>query len=202
MDEENQSQTAQGPGADPAPKAKTLGPLAMIWREALKYPGRVAAAAGALRVTSAATLAIPSGFRLIIDKGFAAGADTTELGRWFQYLLLIVLVLAIGTACRFYFVSWLGERVVADIRLRVQANLLRLPPSFFETNSPKEISSRMTSDTAIIEQVVGTTVSVALRNTITMLGGLGYLFYLAPKLTAILMVGIRSEEHTSELQSH
>jgi len=190
MDEENQSQTAQGPGADPAPKAKTLGPLAMIWREALKYPGRVAAAAGALLVTSAATLAIPSGFRLIIDKGFAAGADTSELGRWFQYLLLIVLVLAIGTACRFYFVSWLGERVVADIRLRVQANLLRLPPSFFETNSPKEISSRMTSDTAIIEQVVGTTVSVALRNTITMLGGLGYLFYLAPKLTAILMVGI------------
>ena len=190
MDEENQSQTAQGPGAEPAPKAKTLGPLAMIWREALKYPGRVAAAAGALLVTSAATLAIPSGFRLIIDKGFAAGADTSELGRWFQYLLLIVLVLAIGTACRFYFVSWLGERVVADIRLRVQANLLRLPPSFFETNSPKEISSRMTSDTAIIEQVVGTTVSVALRNTITMLGGLGYLFYLAPKLTAILMVGI------------
>ncbi|SMC74925.1 ABC transporter transmembrane domain-containing protein [Novosphingobium sp. B1] len=190
MDEENQSPTAQSPVAEPAPKAKTLGPLAMIWREALKYPGRVAAAAGALLVTSAATLAIPSGFRLIIDKGFAAGADTAELGRWFQYLLLIVLVLAIGTACRFYFVSWLGERVVADIRLRVQANLLRLPPSFFETNSPKEISSRMTSDTAIIEQVVGTTVSVALRNTITMLGGLGYLFYLAPKLTAILMVGI------------
>ncbi len=190
MDEENQSPTAQSPVADPAPKAKTLGPLAMIWREALKYPGRVAAASAALLVTSAATLAIPSGFRLIVDKGFAAGADTSELGRWFQYLLLIVLVLAIGTACRFYFVSWLGERVVADVRLRVQANLLRLPPSFFETNSPKEISSRMTSDTAIIEQVVGTTVSVALRNTITMLGGLGYLFYLAPKLTAILLVGI------------
>jgi ATP-binding cassette subfamily B protein len=187
MDEETQSPP---PAADPAPKAKTLGPLRMIWREALKYPGRVTAASAALLVTSAATLAIPSGFRLIIDKGFAAGADVDALGRWFQYLLLIVLVLAIGTACRFYFVSWLGERVVADIRLRVQENLLRLPPSFFETNSPKEISSRMTSDTAIIEQVVGTTVSVALRNTITAIGGLGYLFYLAPKLTAILMVGI------------
>ena len=178
------------PAAEPAPKARSLGPLRMIWREAMKYPGRVAAASGALLVTSAATLAIPSGFRLIIDKGFAAGADVDALGRWFQYLLLIVLVLAIGTACRFYFVSWLGERVVADVRLRVQANLLRLPPSFFETNSPKEISSRMTSDTAIIEQVVGTTVSVALRNTITAIGGLGYLFYLAPKLTAILMIGI------------
>ena len=171
-------------------RARTLGPLRMIWREAIKYPGRLAAASGALLVTSGATLAIPAGFRLIIDKGFAAGANVDELGRWFQYLLLIVLVLAIGTACRFYFVSWLGERVVADIRLRVQGNLLRLPPSFFESNSPKEISSRMTSDTAIIEQVVGTTVSVALRNTITAIGGLIYLFYLAPKLTAILLVGI------------
>ncbi|MBA4353390.1 MAG: ABC transporter [Novosphingobium sp.] len=175
--------------AEPA-RARTLGPLRMIWREAIKYPGRLAAASGALMVTSLATLAIPAGFRLIIDKGFAAGADVDALGRWFQYLLLIVLVLAAGTACRFYFVSWLGERVVADVRLRVQANLLRLPPSFFESNSPKEIASRMTSDTAIIEQVVGTTVSVALRNTITAIGGLIYLFYLAPKLTAILMIGI------------
>ncbi len=187
MDEETRNPP---PAAEPAPKAKTLGPLRMIWREALKYPRQLIFAALALLTTSAATLAIPSGFRLIIDKGFAAGANVDDLGRWFQYLLLIVLVLAIGTACRFYFVSWLGERVVADIRLRVQENLLRLPPSFFETNSPKEISSRMTSDTAIIEQVVGTTVSVALRNTITAIGGLGYLFYLAPKLTAILMVGI------------
>ncbi|MFN3469183.1 MAG: ABC transporter transmembrane domain-containing protein [Novosphingobium sp.] len=175
---------------EPAPKARSLGPLRMVWAEAARYPGRVAAAAAALVVTSAATLAIPSGFRLIVDKGFAAGADVNELGRWFQYLLLIVLVLAIGTACRFYFVSWLGERVVADVRLKVQANLLRLPPSFYETNSPKEIASRMTSDTAIIEQVVGTTVSVALRNTITAIGGVGYLLYLAPKLTAILLLGI------------
>jgi ATP-binding cassette subfamily B protein len=175
--------------AEPA-RAKTLGPLRMIWREATKYPGRLAAAAVALLITSGATLAISSGVRPIIDKGFAAGANVDEIGRSFQYLLLIVLVLAIGTACRFYFVSWLGERVVADIRLRVQENLLRLPPSFFESNSPKEISSRMTSDTAIIEQVVGTTVSVALRNTITAIGGLIVLFYLAPKLTAILLVGI------------
>ena len=187
MDEET---LAQEPVAEPAPRARTLGPLRMIWREAMKYPGRMAAACAALLVTSASTLAIPAGFKLIIDKGFAARADVDALSSYFQILLLIVVVLAIGTACRFYFVSWLGERVVADIRLRVQANLLRLPPSFFESNSPKEISSRMTSDTAVIEQVVGTTVSVALRNTITAIGGLGYLFFLAPKLTAILMVGI------------
>ena len=103
---------------------------------------------------------------------------------------MIVLVLGIGTALRFYFVSWIGERVVADIRLAVQRNLLRLSPGFYEENSPKEISSRMTSDTAIIETVVGTTVSIALRNTLTAIGGTALLLYLAPTLTLGLLVGI------------
>jgi ATP-binding cassette subfamily B protein len=89
---------------------------------------------------------------------------------------------------RFYFVSWLGERVVADIRLRVHRNLLRLAPAFYEENSPKEISSRMTSDTALIEQVVGTTVSVALRNLLMAIGGTIYLFYLVPGLTVGLVL--------------
>jgi len=105
-------------------------------------------------------------------------------------LLAMVLVLAVGTAVRFYNVSWLGERVVADIRLAVQKNLLRLPPSFFEANSPKEISSRLTADTALIEQVVGTTVSVALRNVITAFVGLAILFWLAPQLTGALIVAV------------
>src|SRR3546814_12611361 len=87
-------------------------------------------------------------------------------------------------------VSWLGERIVADIRLRVQRHLLTLSPSFFEENSPKEIASRMTADTAIIEQIVGTTVSVALRNAIMAVGGVIYLFALAPMLTAGLIVAI------------
>jgi ATP-binding cassette subfamily B protein len=99
-------------------------------------------------------------------------------------------VLGIGTALRFYFVSWIGERVVADIRTAVQRNLLRLAPAFYEENSPKEISSRMTSDTSIIEQVVGTTVSIALRNTLTAIGGTLLLLYLAPTLTLGLLIGI------------
>ena len=140
-----------------------------------------------LLVTAAATLAIPSGFRLIIDRGFAAGSDPAEIGRWFRYLLMIVMVLAVGTGSRFYFVSTLGERVVADIRLAVQRNLLRQSPGFFEENSPSEISSRMTADTAQIDQVVGTTVSVALRNAIMVLGGTGYLFYLSPLMTGALV---------------
>ncbi|MFN5245503.1 MAG: ABC transporter transmembrane domain-containing protein, partial [Novosphingobium sp.] len=175
----------------PEPKpARSLGPLRMIWHAALAYPGKLALAALALMITAGATLAIPSGFKLIIDKGFAAGGNPDDIGRWFEYLLMIVVVLAIGTALRFYFVSWLGERVVADIRLKVQANLLRMSPGFFEENSPNEISSRMTSDTALIEQVVGTTVSVALRNLIMGVGGVAYLFTLAPKLTLALVIAI------------
>ncbi len=169
---------------------RSLGPLRMIWKAAAAYPGRVATAGAALLVTASATLAIPSGFRLIIDRGFASGGDPDDIARWFQYLLVIVAVLAIGTAVRFYAVSWLGERVVADIRLAVQNNLLRLAPGFFEDNSPKEISSRMTADTSLIEQVVGTTVSVALRNAIMAVGGVAYLFTLAPKLTLGLVAAI------------
>ncbi|OYW16213.1 MAG: ABC transporter [Novosphingobium sp. 12-64-8] len=180
----------EGTQPDQPAATRNLTPLRMVARAAFHYPGRVAAACMALIVTASATLAIPYGFRMIIDNGFSRGANVDDLGKWFQLLLGIVLLLAIGTACRFYFVSWLGERVVADIRRQVQANLLRMPPSFFESNSPKEISSRMTSDTAVIEQVVGTTVSIALRNTIMGVGGIGYLFTLAPTLTAGMLIGI------------
>ena len=175
----------------PQPRTdRSLGPLRMIWRAALAYPGRLATALGALIVTASATLAFPSAIKLIIDHGFAAGSDPSDIGRWFEYLFVLVIVLAAGTAMRFYSVSWLGERVVADIRLAVQSNLLRLSPAFFEENSPREISSRMTSDTGLIEQVVGTTVSVALRNAITAIGGMAYLFYLQPRLTLWLVGGI------------
>ncbi|WP_258319909.1 ABC transporter transmembrane domain-containing protein [Qipengyuania flava] len=171
-----------------APRERSLRPLKMVWQAGKNYPGHVAMAILALIITAAATLAIPAGFKLVIDRGFAEGADPENMGRWFRYLLMIVGVLSVGTAMRFYFVSWLGERVVADIRLKVQENLLRLAPGFYEENSPKEISSRMTSDTALIEQVVGTTVSVALRNTLMAIGGSAYLFWLVPGLTLGLLL--------------
>ena len=175
---------------NPSPRADArpaLGSLSMLWRFARRYPGRIAGALAALIVSSAATLGIPSGFRLVIDRGFMGGGD---ISRWFEYLLLIVIILALASALRFYFVSWLGERVVADIRSATQANLLRQAPRFFEENRPSEIASRMTADTAIVEQVVGSTVSVALRNLVTGIGGLIYLFALAPKLAAMLLLGI------------
>ena len=172
-------------------KSRSLRPLGMIYREAAKYPRQVAFALLALTVTAAGTLAIPAAMQLIVDRGFGAdGGGVGDIARWFRYLLMIVVVIALGTAARFYFVSWIGERVVADIRRKVHRNLMRLSPSFYEENSPKEISSRMTADTAIIETVVGTTVSVALRNLFLGIGGTAYLFWLLPELTVWLAVGI------------
>ena len=168
--------------------ARTLAPLRMIFREALKYPRQLALALTALMITAGVmSLAIPNALKLIVDNGFGNEGD---IGRWFRYLMMLVGVLGIGTALRFYFVSWIGERVVADVRLKVQANLLRQSPSFFEENSPKEISSRMTADTAVIEQVVGTTVSVAIRNVIMAILGTGYLFWLVPQLALYLFIAI------------
>ncbi|PHR12597.1 MAG: ABC transporter [Sphingopyxis sp.] len=172
----------------PRAPLKKIGNLRMVFERAVRYPREIALALLALFVSAMATLAIPAGFKTIIDKGFMAGNG--DVAPYFQGLLGIVAVLAVATAFRFYFVSWLGERVVADLRLAVQANLLRLAPGFFEENRPSEIASRMTSDTAIIEQVVGTTVSVALRNIVIGVGGIIYLFTLAPALTAGLLIAI------------
>ncbi|MEP7223136.1 MAG: ABC transporter transmembrane domain-containing protein [Novosphingobium sp.] len=162
----------------------------MIWAAALRYPSRIAVACVALSITALSTLAFPWSFSQIVEHGFTRGSDRATVDFWYEAMLVNVLIMAIFTAVRFYSVSWLGERVVADVREAVQANLLRLSPGFFEENSPKEISSRMTADTALIEQVVGTTVSVALRNAITALVGIGVLFFIAPKLTLGLVAGI------------
>ncbi|MGP1352019.1 MAG: ABC transporter transmembrane domain-containing protein [Parasphingopyxis sp.] len=170
------------------PKSRNLGNLALIWRFAVRYPGRIFGAAVALLVAAAATLAIPDGFRRVIDQGFS-GTDG-DISQYFYYLLLIVVVLALATAMRFYFVSWLGERVVADLRVAVQRNLLALDPKYFEENRPSEIASRMTSDTSVIEMIVGTTISVALRNIVMGIGGIIYLLTLSPKLALMLLLGI------------
>ena len=173
------------------PKGRSIKNLRMVWGFALRYPGHIAVAALALLVAAGATSGVPYAFKLIIDKGFAAGAGTSrDIARWFQYLLLLVGLMAVATAVRFYFVSWLGERTVADIRLAVHRNLLRLSPGFFEENRPAEITSRITVDTTIIEQVVGTTVSVALRNLVMGTACVIILFALAPKLAGMLLLGV------------
>lgn len=176
------------PSAAPDPKRRKLGSLRMVWHYASDYPLQLLVAAIALGVAALSTLAIPWQFKEMIDSGFVAGGG--DVSPHFRLFYVICIMLALATALRFYFVSWVGERTVADIRQAVQRNLLRLPPRFFEENRPSEIASRMTSDTAIIEQTVGTTVSVALRNMVMGIGGIVYLFSLSPKLTGGILLGI------------
>src|SRR3954466_571244 len=173
------------------PKGRSVRNLRMVWGFTSRYPGHIAIAALALLFAAAATSGVPYAFKLIIDKGFAPGAGTTrDIARWFEYLLVLVAVMSLATSVRFYFVSWLGERTVADIRLAVHRNLLRLSPGFFEENRPAEITSRITVDTTIIEQVVGTTVSVALRNVVMGTAGIATLFGPAPKLAGMMLLGV------------
>ncbi|WP_419825809.1 ABC transporter transmembrane domain-containing protein [Sphingomonas sp.] len=176
--------------ADGAPASRKLNSLGIVWARARAYPFRILGAFAALCVSSAATLGIPYGFKRVIDRGFSSGVDAHGVTTSFHYLLMLVGVLAVATATRFWFVSWLGERVVADLRIAVQERLVGLSPRFFEENRPSEIASRLTSDTAIIEQVVGSTVSVALRNLFTLVGGVAYMFVLSAKLAGLLIVGI------------
>ncbi|GAA4760735.1 ABC transporter ATP-binding protein/permease [Stakelama sediminis] len=186
--------------ADPAPnppasETKTppdrkLSNLRIVWRYTARYKGRLAAALFSLFVAAIATLSVPYTFRLVVDNGFAAGSDPASIAPYFRGLLVVVLVLALATAGRFYFVSWLAERTTADMRMDVHRNLLRLPPRWFEENRPSEIASRLTSDTAVVEQVVGSTISIALRNFLIGVGGVVYLFVLAPRIATFLIVGI------------
>ena len=173
------------------PKGRSVRSLRMVWSFARRYPGHIAGASLALIIAAAATTSISWGFKFVIDKGFGPGAGNARaIAPWFELLLVIVAVLAITTAIRYYLVSWLGERTVADVRLAVHRNLLRLSPGFFEENRPAEITSRITVDTTIIEQVVGTTVSVALRNVVMGIGCIATMFVLAPKLAGLMLLGI------------
>lgn len=187
---------ATQPPHEPAARAvetaesRKLSKLGLLWGFVKRYPAKLIGAAIALLVAATSTLAIPRGFMLVIDKGFLGGGVGGHIAPYFYGLLAVVVVLALATAFRFYFVSWLGERVVADIRLSVQSHLLTLAPGFFEVNRPSEIASRLTADTSVIEQVVGTTVSVALRNLVMAIGGIIYLFTLSPKLAGLLLLGI------------
>jgi ATP-binding cassette, subfamily B, bacterial len=179
--------------AEPAAEAqqkRKLSNLLVVWNFTRRYRLQLVIAMIALVGSSLTTLAIPNTMKLIIDHGFASGADASRINLYFEGLLVVVLALALFTAVRFYFVSWLAERTIADLRIAVHRNLLRLPPKWFEENRPSEIASRLTADTAIVEQVVGSTVSIALRNLLMGIGGIAYLFWLSPKTAAYLIIGI------------
>jgi ATP-binding cassette subfamily B protein len=144
----------------------------------------------ALLVAAGATLAIPYAFRQMIDLGFgAAGSRSIEhIDRYFLALFGVALVLAVATAARHYTVSWLGERVTADIRTAVYSHVVMQSPQFFEVTRSGEVLSRLTTDTTLIQAVVGTSISMAIRNSLLFVGGLAMMFFTSVKLTSIIIV--------------
>ena len=182
--------TDEPASAPPREPRRRLGSLGIVWRYASRYPAQLAVAILALLITSVTTSVLPYPIKSMIDKGFANGVDRGHIDEIFYQMFGLVVLLAIGTALRFYFVSWLGERTVADVRIAVLRNLVRLAPRYFEQNRPAEIASRLTADTAQIEIAVGTTVSVALRNLLTGILSAATLFILAPKLAGTLLLAI------------
>jgi ATP-binding cassette subfamily B protein len=150
------------------------------------YWPRVAGASAALVFTAGITLGLGQGLRYLVDEGFATGSPeglNTAVGLF----LLLVLMLAAGTFTRFYLVSWIGERVTADIRRAVFDHLVGLHPGFFETTGSGEIQSRITADTTLLQSVIGSSVSIALRNALTLAGGIVLLFLTNPRLTGIVL---------------
>ncbi|MEH6388084.1 ABC transporter transmembrane domain-containing protein [Pseudomonas profundi] len=153
------------------------------------YRWRVAGALLALVFTAGITLSLGQGLRLMVDQGFVTGSPEL-LNQSVGVFLLMVVALAIGTYARFYLVSWIGERVVADIRQRVFDHVIDLHPGFFETNRGLEIQSRLTADTTVLQSVIGSTLSIALRNGLMLIGGIVLLAVTNPKLTSIVMLAV------------
>ena len=153
------------------------------------YRRRVLLAAIALVVAALSMLGVGQGLRAVIDRGFSAG-DPAWLDRALMAMFGIISLLAAATYLRFYNVSWLGERVTADLRRRVFDHLLALPPSYFEQGRTGAVISSLTADTALIENAIGSTLSIALRNTLILIGGLAMLFTTNLKLTLMVLAGV------------
>ncbi len=134
-------------------------------------------------------LAVGQGLKGVIDHGFGAG-NAGELDRTLALMLVVIVVMAIATYTRFYFVSWLGERVTADLRRAVFDHLLRLPPGFFEVTRTGEVISRLTNDTTMLETVIGSSASMAVRNLLLLIGGLVMLAITSTKLTLLVLLGV------------
>jgi ATP-binding cassette subfamily B protein len=152
------------------------------------YKLRLGAAIVALLFTAAATLSMGRGLQVLIDQGF--GGDSADLGGAIALLVGIAAAMAVGTCLRFYLVSWLGERVSADIRMAVFDNIVRLHPGFFETNRSGEIMSRLTTDTTLLQTIIGSSFSLALRSSLTLVGALVMMFVTNLKLSLIIAVGV------------
>ena len=172
---------------DPSKSKAKLGTLRALWPFVRQHAGLFAAWLCALALASAATLSFPVAFKQMIDGGFHSGGN---IDRVFLAVFIVVLVLAIASAARFYFVSLLGERVVADLRRQLYGHLVGLDAEFHDRTRSGELVSRLSADSELLRSVVGSSMSVALRSSITVIGSIVMLFVTSPKLAAYALVGI------------
>jgi ATP-binding cassette subfamily B protein len=166
-----------------------LRPLAMLLPYLGRYRGRAAAALAALLVASLATLAVPVAVRRMIDFGFSP-ERIGLIDQYFSVMIAVVLMLAVASALRYYFVTTLGERVVADLRAAVFAHVTRLSAAFFDTARSGEILSRLTADTTQIKSAVGASVSIALRNLFLFVGSAAMMVVTSPRLSGFVLAAI------------
>ncbi|PCO05858.1 ABC transporter ATP-binding protein [Microbulbifer flavimaris] len=191
------STTAEPNVANPLEKSTVRGSstmsfgemMAQLWQFIRPYKAVLFAAGVALVFTAGITLSIGQGIRVLVDQGFMAGSSAA-LGNAVLVLMALALLMAVGTYARHYLVSWLGERVVADLRKAVFDHIVTLHPSFFETNRSGEIMSRLTTDTTLLQHIIGTSFSMALRSALMFVGALALLLFTNLKLSLMVLVGV------------
>lgn len=171
------------------PRAKSLAPLRQLLGFLWPHKGRLIAAATALVSTAGAQLTLGYGVKILIDEGFA-GADASGLYKAVTFMLVIGIAMAIGALTRFYLVSWLGERVSADLRSAIFNNLVHMQPSYFESNHSGEIMSRLTTDTTLLQTLIGSSVSLAVRNALTLTGALTLMVITNLKLSLVILIAV------------
>jgi ATP-binding cassette subfamily B protein len=174
---------------EPQDRQISLRPLLALRPYLMRHPGTLILAGIALLVSAAAMLVIPLAVRRVIDLGFGS-QDGLFVDRYFAMLVVIGLVLAVASAARFYYVNWLGERVVADLRSDVFRHIARLGPAFFEKTHSGEVMSRLTADTTQIKTVAGSSLSQALRSAIMLAGALVMMFVSSPRLSLLVLLAI------------
>ena len=183
------SARAQAAAEAPGGRKIKLKPLALLVPYVLRYRGRVIAAIAALVVAALATLAVPIAVRRMIDHGFSAeGVELID--SYFAVMTAVVAVLATASALRFYLVTTLGERIVADLRTQVFGHLTALSPEFFDRSQSGELLSRLTADTTQIKSAVGASVSIALRNLVLFIGAGVMMVVTSPKLSGFVLAAI------------
>ena len=175
--------------ADKSKKTKNLSIILELITFIKPYKVRVLAAVVALLLTAALMLSVGQGVRMLIDQGFAQESQA-DLEAAIQFLMAIIVLIAIGTFSRFYLVSWLGERVSADIRLAVFNHVVGLHPSYFETHGSGDIMSRITTDTTLLQSIIGSSFSMAIRSVLMCIGAMIMLFATNIKLTLIVLAAV------------